>query len=187
MKVISTIKKRAVLIIGVLAIATVSLVTLSSANYGAQSKYVNNTHQTLTSTSLSTGVSDTTHKSSAPQTLGTSASDESSSTLTESSTSSNSTQSLSVTTGNSNSVAPTETPTSTPPNDIIPRCMPCGPQRIDNTPTDALLCPEVNCVNIYPNPPVNPPTQPTPSCGCGINNQFSESNPHACMMIMCAY
>jgi hypothetical protein len=184
MKVISTIKKRAVIIIGVLAIAILSVLSLSSAYNEARPQSANNPHQTLTSTSISSGSTNTTPTSSAPHTLATTVNDESSSSLTENSTSSDTTQSLTVTSDNSSPVTSAPAPITIPPANVIPSCQPCGIYRPDYTKTDALLCPMVNC----PALPVNPPTQPIPSCSpCGVNNQYGVVNPHMCMMIMCAY
>ncbi len=194
MKVFSMFKKRSVIIISVLALATLCFVPLSAAHYSNQSSNTNQDGQQSNANSnasnhvtIQSYPSSTSHTQVAPvsSSIDTSLSYSSDS----SGSSSGSIQSSSLTTNNS---LPAGSIIQTTPPVIPPSCTPCGTEQPNGIRTDVMICPMVNCPVPMPIPITNPPQpQPNPeppvSCsGCGVSGYSTETDPHACMMV-CAY
>lgn len=191
MKVFPGLKKRAVVLIGVLAIATLSLVPLSSAHNESQQMVVGSNSQSFTSTNKSDATtfhSSLNTKTDTQSAGGNSANSSNASTdLTENVTvnSTGSTQPINT----DNQVTPPAT-TTIPPSTTVTSCSPCENGRFDNVETHSLVCPMIMCEPINPPPPVTTPPvtiqpnpSPQPSCNpCGVN-PGGENIGYACDMV----
>ena len=189
MKALSVFRKRSVLMIGALAIMTLSFVPLSLSHNPAPSLVVKSVHQSLAADTQSTA------SSNSPATSPTSTDSDVASPSVVSATdpvvTGDSTGSTSSSTGTASPItapsntAPSVTPTSTPPPTTNVNCLPCGSYpKTNQVSSGAILCPMTFCQFIPPTSLGNPPTTISPSCSpCGGGAEGDSTSPIACSMV----
>ena len=181
MKVFYMFKKRAVIIIGLLAIATLSFVPLSANHNSNQTLNLHSIHQSADSASVNQTDTST---STIPQNHITVVGDDTNASITQNTFSSSSSDSTQPSVNPSDSISPVATaPNPPPPSVKVISCQPCGIEKIHEFETNSVLCPMINCPVIYPTPPVPVPT-PQPSCSpCGHMPPGEESSPYVCDLV----